>query len=392
MPEAKSLASLNLRRLHPDSYPPIITFASPLGDARTNSADMLENKRMFKSLRNFFFALGLACYFTSGGVAIAKNAESWLAPVCYHDLPEYGNYRWNCLVPPPPVPDDYPASVENEVAMSLPEQAEVPDDGQPPVPAASIEQPVYFSATDIRRRDWWTPTFVVNDSPLVTPPVVDESCHTQWYGCEEEAIDSYEILEAAMLAADSEEVVEPVSVEAPVEEVASSPALIPAECVAELMVAEWMLIQETIEFAQQFDLAVVSGYAADAIATTAPWIMAKPMEIVVLEDTKTAEAIVDDLFSTETNADIEAEAVGFTAYTCMIPYSLTASAEESPANYAQQSENATDMVDDRVETAAAMQKLARQLDWVGLNILRVADHLDSWANQALLRHRPGQIR
>jgi len=76
----------------------------------------------------------------------------------------------------------------------------------------------------------------------------------------------------------------------------------------------------------------------------------------------------------------------------MITYSLTASAEESPANYAQQADNATDMVDDRVETAAAMQKLARQLDWVGLNILRVADHLDSWANQALLRHRAGQVR
>ena len=103
-----------------------------------------------------------------------------------------------------------------------------------------------------------------------------------------------------------EEAAEPVSVETPVEEVATSPAPIPAECVAELMVAEWMLIQEAIEFAQQFDLSVVSGYAADAIATTAPWIVAKPMEIVVFEDNKTSEAIVDDLFAAESMVDVEA--------------------------------------------------------------------------------------
>lgn len=364
---------------------------------------------MFKSLRNFFVALGFACYFTTGGVALAKNAESWLAPVCYHDLPEYGNYRWNCLLPPPPVPDDYPASVAAEPAVSLPEFASNPDAGLPPMPAAPavaevseefashesstpIEQPAYFSATDIRRRDWWTPTFVVNDSPLITPPVVDESCHTQWFGCEEEAMDSYAMLEAAMFNADSSETFESNAADYPIEEMAAEPASIPAECVAELVAAEWLLVQETMDFASKFDLAVVSGYAADAISTSAPWLVAKPIEIAV-EDTKSEDAIADELFASEEYSIVrEQPEVGFNAYTCMIPYSLTASAEESPANYAQASEEASDLVDDRVETAEAMQSLARQLDWVGLNILRVADHLDSWANQALLRHRAGQVR
>jgi hypothetical protein len=370
---------------------------------------------MFKSLRNFFIALGFAGYFTLGGVAMAKNAESWLAPVCYHDLPEYGNYRWNCLLPPPPVPDDYPASVAAaEIAATLPEFANVPEVGNPPMPTAPelaevweefamqendaqtnvapIEQPAYFSATDIRRRDWWTPTFIVNDSPLVTPPVVDESCHTQWYGCEEEAIDSYAMLEAAMFADESDEVLESDAADYPIEEVVAKPVSIPADCVAELMAAEWMMVQETLDLAAKFDLAVVSEYAADAIASSAPWIVAKPIEIVV-EEPKSEDAIADELFaSSDSSMDEEQQSAGFTAYTCMIPYSLTASAEESPANYAQESEVTETLVDDRVETAATMQKLARQLDWVGLNILRVADHLDSWANQALLRHRAGQVR
>lgn len=358
---------------------------------------------MFKSLRNFFVALGFACYFTTGGVAMAKNAESWLAPVCYHDLPEYGNYRWNCLLPPPPVPDDYPAGVAAaEVAVTVPEFANVPDVGNPPMPAESmsdapglaevIEQPAYFSATDIRRRDWWTPTFIVNDSPLVTPPVVDESCHTQWYGCEEEAIDSYAMLEAAMFAAESEEIFENDDADYPIEQVAVEPAAIPADCVLELMAAEWMVVQETMDLAAKFDLAVVSEYAAEALATTAPWIISEPIEIVI-EEPKSVDAIADELFaSSDSSLDEEQQSAGFTAYTCMIPYSLTASAEESPDNYAQEMEVTENLVDDRVETAAAMQKLARQLDWVGLNILRVADHLDSWANQALLRHRAGQIR
>lgn len=370
---------------------------------------------MYKSLRNFFVAIGFACYFTSGGVALAKNAESWLAPVCYHDLPEYGNYRWNCLLPPPPVPDDYPTdSAAVDVAVSVPAFASAPEAGSPPMPVdnivaevseefsapedmAPLAPPAYFSATDIRRRDWWTPTFVVTDSPLVTPPVVDESCHTQWYGCEEEAMDSYALLEAAMFAAGSDEISEGDVADYPIEESAFQSAPIPVECVSELMAAEWMMVQESLNLAAKFDLAVVSEYAAEAIATSAPWLVAKPVEIVV-EDLRSEDAIADELFASEemiqdNNATVaEDKAAGFTAYTCMIPYSLTANAEESPNNYAQAPEAVNDVVDDRVETAAAMQKLARQLDWVGLNILRVADHLDSWANQALLRHRAGQVR
>jgi hypothetical protein len=46
----------------------------------------------------------------------------------------------------------------------------------------------------------------------------------------------------------------------------------------------------------------------------------------------------------------------------------------------------------QAEIAEELQKLARQLDWVGLNILRVADHLDSWANQAILRQNMDAVR
>lgn len=369
---------------------------------------------MYRSLRNFFVALGFACYFTQGGVAIAKNTESWLAPVCYHDLPEYGNYRWNCLVPPPPVPDAFPASAAPEELSAvapeytnLPEHTNLPEFGEPPMPVAPvlaevsgdfadpehvapIEQPAYFSATDIRRRDWWTPTFVVNDSPLVTPPVVDESCHTQWYGCEEEAMDSYAELEAAMFA-DHETSTEEAQNSPIVEDLQTSLAALPPECIEELVAAEWMLVEEAMDLAAKIDMSVLSGYAADAISTTAPWFANREINLVE-EVVKSDDALADELFvNAEEEQDLES-APGFTAYTCMIPYSLTANVEESSANYAQQDTFENDLTDDRVETAAAMQKLARQLDWVGLNILRMADHLDSWANQALLRHRAGQIR
>jgi hypothetical protein len=366
---------------------------------------------MSKSIRNFFVAIGLACYVTTGSVALAKNTESWLAPVCYHDLPEYGNYRWNCLVPPPPVPDDYPTSfIANEIDIALPDYAAAPELGSPPIPsetvvadvpaesvspsnAIPVEQPAYFSATDIRRRDWWTPTFVVTDSPLVTPPVVDESCHTEWTGCEEESIDSFAELENAFFESNPE-IAGGDSASMCEEQAGGSAtsAAIPAECMAELMATEWSRIQDLLELAANFELSTFADYAAVAIRSTAPWFIAKKSE-TAFDIAKSEDALADELFtSSDSSFDEEQQATGFTAYTCVMPFSLTASAEESPANYAEQGSVVPEAIDDRVESAAAMQKLARQLDWVGLNILRVADHLDSWANQALLRHRADQVR
>jgi len=167
---------------------------------------------------------------------------------------------------------------------------------------------------------------------------------------------------------------------------------IPAECMAELMAEEWNRVQDSIDFAANIDLSPVADYAAVAIRSTAPWFIPKKSE-PMLEIAKSEDALADELFSSsDSSLDEEQQTPGFTAYTCVMPFSLTASAEESPSNYAEQSPIVATTVDDRVETAAAIQKVARQLDWVGLNILRVADHLDSWANQALLRHRAGQVR
>lgn len=390
---------------------------------------------MTRTLRNFFVALGFACYFTLGGVAMARNAESWLAPVCYHDLPEYGNYRWNCLLPPPPVPDDYPASAEQassdcEYDTNVPTFADTPDAGEPPMPVvtpvmdvaqtnpanneiAAIEQPAYFSATDIRRRDWWTPTFILSDNPRITPPVVDESCHTQWQGCEEEAIDSFAILEAAMFDVANEDCAnidtysqDQAEAETLVTE-EMGPAPIPADCYYELMVTELAVVQESLDLVSQFDLASASSLAAQAISTIAPWVASNPDDVVA-EIAKSEDAIADEIFAandsvanestefvsaTDETLDGDAQAsAGFMAYTCMIPYSLTASAEEAPENYVQENADVASNENDNLAAAAAMQKLARQLDWVGLNILRVADHLDSWANQAMLRQRNAQVR
>jgi hypothetical protein len=92
--------------------------------------------------------------------------------------------------------------------------------------------------------------------------------------------------------------------------------------------------------------------------------------------------------------EIRSDAPGFMAYTCMIPYSLNASTEEESVSYShiENADQQTAAVGDEAELATAMQGLARQLDWVGLNILRVADHLDSWANQALIRNRSSNVR
>jgi hypothetical protein len=342
---------------------------------------------MNKSLRKFFALLGFASLLATNGLASAGSPEAWLSPVCYHDSLEFGNYRWNCLLPPPPVPDDRPSSYElaqdtisgTAEPISMPEFTAIPDDGVPPIPqiemaAANVSvaepydcemlyeeevfvapscdhevaPPAYFSATDIRRRDWWTPPFTLRPQQPITPFAIDFDCRTQWNTDHS-----------------------PVA-----EERIESSADIPVDCVQELVAGQWSEVEVAFEAVRSIDSQMIADQSARFLTMIAPFIATR---------------------NTENNSNES----GFTALTCTIPYSLTASTTDSVGAY--QYDAVTDEMEhiaadktsqgiDQLEVAAGLQKLARQLDWVGLNILRVADHLDSWANQAILRQNMDAMR
>jgi hypothetical protein len=344
---------------------------------------------MNKSLRKFLALLGFASLVTTNGLVLAGSPEAWLSPVCYHDSLEFGNYRWNCLLPPPPVPDDRPSSYElaqetissTAEPIAMPEFAVIPDEGTPPFPQADIsvgtvsvaepydcemmleeevfvapscdqevEPPAYFSATDIRRRDWWTPPFILRPQPPVTPFAIDFDCRTQWN------------MDQSPVAEDRFE--------------STDVADIPADCVQELVADQWSEVEAAFDAVRSIDSQMIADNSARLLTMIAPYVANSP-----------AETGLNDS--------------GFTAFTYTIPYTLTASTTESADLYHY------DAVNDEMEQVAAdkatqggnqaeiaeeLQKLARQLDWVGLNILRVADHLDSWANQAILRQNMDAVR
>lgn len=342
---------------------------------------------MNKSLRKFFALLGFASLVATNGLVSAGSPEAWLSPVCYHDSLEFGNYRWNCLLPPPPVPDDRPSSYElaqdiissTTEPISMPEFAIIPDEGVPPIPqlemtaatvsvtepydcemlyeeevfvAPSCDQevapPAYFSATDIRRRDWWTPPFILRPQPPVTPFAIDFDCRTQWN------------MDHSPVA----------------EERIESSADIPVDCVQELVAGHWSEVEVAFDAVRSIDSQMIAEQSARLLTMIAPFVV-------------------------NGNPEISMNESGFTAFTYTIPYSLTASTTDSVEAY--QYDAVTDEMEhvaadkssqgiDQLEMAAGLQKLARQLDWVGLNILRVADHLDSWANQAILRQNMDAMR
>lgn len=344
---------------------------------------------MNKSLRKFLALLGFASLVSTNGLVSAGSPEAWLSPVCYHDSLEFGNYRWNCLLPPPPVPDDRPSSYElaQEAISStlepatLPEFTMVPEEGGPPVPqfdmtaataattdsygcemmleeevfvAPSCDQevapPAYFSATDIRRRDWWTPPFILRPQPPVTPFAIDFDCRTQWN------TDNSPVVEDradSLIAAD-----------------------IPVDCVQELVADQWSEFEVAIDAVRSIDSQMIADKSATLLTMIAP-------------------------FVAKSNPESNVSDSGFTALTYTIPYSLTASTTDSVDSY--QYDAVTDEMEqvtahkasqgvNQLEMAKGLQKLARQLDWVGLNILRVADHFDSWANQAILRQNMDAMR
>lgn len=343
---------------------------------------------MNKSLRKFFTLLGFASLVATTGPLSAGSPEAWLSPVCYHDSLEFGNYRWNCLLPPPPVPDDRPSSYElaqdaisiDSEPILMPEFAVIPDEGVPPIPqlemsaaAVSVAEsydcemlheeevfveiscdqevapPAYFSATDIRRRDWWTPPFILRPQPPVTPFAIDFDCRTQWNNDHSPVAEDR--IESAVVGD------------------------IPVDCIQELVADQWNEVATAIDAARSIDSQMIADRSARLLTMIAPFVV--------------------------TNTESSAGEVGFTALTYTIPYSLTASTTDSVDAY--QYDAVTDEMEQiatdksprgvgQLEMAAGLQKLARQLDWVGLNILRVADHLDSWANQAILRQNMDAMR
>lgn len=388
---------------------------------------------MTKSLRSFLMSLGFATYLSLGAGAMAGQAENWLSPVCYHDSPEYGHYRWNCLIPPPPVASEIPVEglQPRSSTEDLPVFAALPDEGNAPAPEvistptisvqvstssaeiaspAVIDSPVYFSATDVRRRDWWTPTFVLSDNRPVTPSVVEGGCQTDW--------SKREMLSGSI--SENEGSNHCIPSESSHDEATAN--RLPPECLIELLAVEFAFIHDLWMLSEEANIANFSAYLAASLSEVARWtvpdtVLAGSNEGTVDQnadqDTDAiSEAIVAsemtlEGFSTEQNSSTEEdvslrlvdeaaskEAVGFMAYTCMIPYSLNASTDENSVTYShtEDSEQSVSDADDAAELATSMQGLARQLDWVGLNILRVADHLDSWANQALIRNRNSNVR